>query len=68
MDWADSILKCGTDRCLFSAFRSIISRSPPDSFLTMNIWEYNPGSGLSTFSIAPFFNIISTSFSNAPHF
>ncbi len=68
MDWADSILKCGTDRCLFSGFRSIIGQSRLYFFLTMNRWEYKPGSGLSTLSMAPFFNIESTSFSNASLF
>ncbi len=68
MDWADSILKCGTDRCLFSSFRSITGRSPPDFFLTMNRSEYKPGYGSFTFSMAPFFKIESTSFSNVSLF
>ncbi len=68
MDCADFIMKCGTDRCLFSAFRSIIGQNPPDFFLTMNRWEYKLGSGLFTFSMAPFFNIESTLFINASLF
>ncbi len=37
----------------------------PDFFLTMIRWENKPVSGSFTFSMAPFFNIESTSFSNA---
>ncbi len=68
MDCADSILKWGTDRCWLSAFRSIIGQGPPDVLLTINRCEYTPGPGSFTGSMAPFFNIKLTSFSNASHF
>ncbi len=62
IDWADTILKWGTDRCWLSAFKSIIGQSPLDFLVTINICEYNPS------YMVHFFNIVLPSYSNASHF